>query len=55
MRKGLYRVAAAAGLESPLHFKREHVIYKDEKGKTWSLDEIYQSMIQPGGEGSMNA
>ncbi|ALX49627.1 FMN-binding glutamate synthase family protein [Lentibacillus amyloliquefaciens] len=55
MRKGLYRVAAAAGLESPLHFKREHVIYKDEKGKTWSLDDIYQSMIQPGGEGSMNA
>ncbi len=55
MRKGLFRVAAAAGLDSPIHFKREHVIYKDEKGKTWSLDDIYQSMIQPGGEGSMNA
>ncbi|TFJ91900.1 FMN-binding glutamate synthase family protein [Lentibacillus salicampi] len=55
MRKGLFRVAAAAGLESPLHFKREHVVYKDEKGKTWSLDDIYQSMIEPGGEGSMNA
>ncbi|RYG72340.1 FMN-binding glutamate synthase family protein [Lentibacillus lipolyticus] len=55
MRKGLFRVAAAAGLDSPVHFKREHVVYKDEKGKTWSLDDIYQSMIQPGGEGSMNA
>ncbi|TMN22188.1 FMN-binding glutamate synthase family protein [Lentibacillus cibarius] len=55
MRKGLFRVAAAAGLDSPVHFRREHVVYKDAKGKTWSLDEIYQSMIQPGGEGSMNA
>ncbi|GEL76961.1 FMN-binding glutamate synthase family protein [Tenuibacillus multivorans] len=33
MRKGLYRVAAASGLDSPTKFKREHVVYKDEKGQ----------------------
>ena len=48
MRKGLFRLAAAAGLDSPVHFKREHVVYKDEKGITWSLEDIYQSMIQTG-------
>jgi glutamate synthase domain-containing protein 2 len=47
MRKGLYRVAAAAGLDSPVHFNREHVVYKDEKGKVWSLEDIYQSIVQP--------
>ncbi|ENH97181.1 flavoenzyme [Gracilibacillus halophilus YIM-C55.5] len=33
MRKGLFRVAAAAGLESPLQLDRQHVVFKDEKGK----------------------
>jgi glutamate synthase domain-containing protein 2 len=46
MRKGLFRLAAAAGLESPVHFKCEHVVFKDEKGQVWSLEEIYQSMVQ---------
>lgn len=55
MRKGLFRIAAAAGLDSPVHFDREHVVYKDEKGKVWSLEDIYQSMIQEGGQGSLNA
>ncbi|WP_099159780.1 FMN-binding glutamate synthase family protein [Virgibacillus ndiopensis] len=55
MRKGLFRLAAAAGLDSPVQFKREHVVYKDEKGKTWSLDDIYQTMIEQGGKGSANA
>ncbi|MGY0692082.1 FMN-binding glutamate synthase family protein [Virgibacillus sp. FSP13] len=32
MRKGLFRIAAAAGLDSPVKFDREHVVYKDEKG-----------------------
>jgi glutamate synthase domain-containing protein 2 len=48
MRKGLFRIAAATGLDSPVHFKREHVVYKDEKGKAWSLEEIYQSMVHAG-------
>lgn len=48
MRKGLFRLAAAAGLDSPVYFNREHVVYKDEKGQVWSLDEIYQSMVHGG-------
>ncbi|MDC3413454.1 FMN-binding glutamate synthase family protein [Aquibacillus sp. 3ASR75-11] len=45
MRKGLFRIAAAAGLDSPVHFRGEHIVYKDNKGKTWSLEDIYQSMV----------
>src|SRR5699024_7290883 len=45
MRQGLFRLAAEAGLDSPVKFRREHVVYKDDKGKVWSLDDIYQSMI----------
>lgn len=45
MRKGLYRLAAAAGLESPAQFQSDHVVYKDERGRTWSLEEIYQSIV----------
>ncbi len=37
MRMGLYRVASAAGLESPLQFERKHVVYKDDKGKIQAL------------------
>lgn len=48
MREGLFRIAAAAGLDSPTHFKAEHVVYKDEKGKVWSLEEIYQSIVSNG-------
>ncbi|SFL60966.1 glutamate synthase (ferredoxin) [Gracilibacillus orientalis] len=47
MRKGLFRLAAAAGLDSPTKFTREHIIYRDDKGRTWSLEEIYQAMVQP--------
>ncbi|PIC58405.1 hypothetical protein CSV80_05235 [Sporosarcina sp. P12(2017)] len=38
MREGLFRVAAAAGLDSPTKFERHHVIYKDEQGKTHSIE-----------------
>ncbi|MGP4039592.1 FMN-binding glutamate synthase family protein [Gracilibacillus sp. D59] len=47
MRKGLYRLAAAAGIDSPTKFTRDHIVYRDEKGRTWSLDDIYQAMVQP--------
>lgn len=48
MRKGLFRLAAAAGLDSPVHFRSEHVVYKDKKGRVWSLEDIYQSLVQTG-------
>jgi len=46
MRKGLFRLAAAAGLDSPADFKPEHIVYKDEKDKVYSLAEIYQSIVK---------
>ncbi|ASN04050.1 FMN-binding glutamate synthase family protein [Virgibacillus necropolis] len=39
MRKGLFRIAASAGLDSPVHFSTEHIVYKDEKGKVSQLEE----------------
>ena len=47
MRKGLFRLAAASGLDTPTKFTRDHIVYRDEKGRTWSLDEIYQSIYKP--------
>ncbi|MCZ2260352.1 FMN-binding glutamate synthase family protein [Sporosarcina sp. G11-34] len=38
MREGLFRIAAAAGLDSPTKFERHHVVYKDERGRVTSLD-----------------
>src|SRR5699024_3246627 len=38
MRRGLFRLAAASGLNSPTHFTKEHIVYKDENGKTSTLD-----------------
>lgn len=46
MRQGLFRLAAAAGLDSPVHFQSEHVVYKDEKGKVWSLGDIYPTLTK---------
>ena len=46
MRQGLFRLAAAAGLESPVHFKPKHIVYKDDKGRVFSLEEIYQSIVK---------
>lgn len=40
LRKGLFRIAASAGLDSPVKFKEEHVVYKDDKGIVSELGEI---------------
>lgn len=45
MRQSLFRLAAAVGLESPVQFRAEHIVYKDEKGKVTSLEEIYRSLV----------
>ncbi|MBO8172380.1 MAG: FMN-binding glutamate synthase family protein [Bacillaceae bacterium] len=42
LRKGLYMLAAAAGLDSPVNFSTGHVIYKDGMGRSLSLEEIYE-------------
>jgi glutamate synthase domain-containing protein 2 len=41
MRFGLYTLAAASGLTSPRHFTREHIIYKNEYGRTLKLSELF--------------
>lgn len=40
LRKGLFRLSAAAGLESPTHFQPKHIMYKDDKGVVISLENI---------------
>lgn len=50
LRQGLFRVAAAAGVDSPVRLKPRHVIYKDEKGVVTSLEEIYRLMTAKVGD-----
>ncbi|AMQ04875.1 FMN-binding glutamate synthase family protein [Sporosarcina psychrophila] len=38
MREGLFRVAAAAGLDSPTKLERHHVVYKDERGRVFPVE-----------------
>lgn len=38
MREGLFRVAAAAGLDSPTKLDRHHVVYKDERGRVFPVE-----------------
>ncbi|WP_312755815.1 FMN-binding glutamate synthase family protein [Rummeliibacillus suwonensis] len=46
LRKGLFRIGAAAGIDSPVHFKPEHIMYKDDKGVVTSLETILQKIKQ---------
>lgn len=43
LREGMFNLAAAAGLDSPTKFEPKHVMYKDEKGRVQSLEEIYRT------------
>ncbi|WP_442962133.1 glutamate synthase-related protein [Pseudogracilibacillus sp. SE30717A] len=40
LRKGLFRVSAAAGLSSPVHFEPKHIMYKDDLGVVHPLEKI---------------
>ena len=44
LRKGLFRLGAAAGLDSPVHFKPEHIMFKDDRGVIISLDTILKDI-----------
>ncbi len=44
LRKGLFRVAAAAGIDSPVNLRPEHIVFKDPRGVVHSLDELYESI-----------
>lgn len=38
MREGLFRIASAAGLDSPTKLERHHIIYKDERGRVFPVE-----------------
>ncbi|WP_391116440.1 FMN-binding glutamate synthase family protein [Psychrobacillus sp. L3] len=38
MREGLFRIASAAGLDSPTKLDRQHVVYKDERGRVFTIE-----------------
>lgn len=38
MREGLFRIAAAAGLDSPTKLERHHIVYKDERGRVYPVE-----------------
>ncbi|MGG0657726.1 FMN-binding glutamate synthase family protein [Rummeliibacillus pycnus] len=40
MREGLFRVAAAAGLDSPTKFNSQHIVYKDDYGRVFSVENL---------------
>ncbi|WP_066299983.1 FMN-binding glutamate synthase family protein [Bacillus sp. FJAT-29937] len=44
LRKGLFRISAAAGIDSPIHFRPQHISYKDEKGVVTSLERILKEI-----------
>lgn len=41
LREGLFALAAACGLDSPRQFTREHVVFKNEYGRTVRLSELF--------------
>lgn len=42
MRKGLYNISAATGIDNPTQFSKEHIVFKDAYGRVTSLQEIVQ-------------
>lgn len=46
LREGLFRLTAAAGLNSPNEFTREHIVFKDEKGIVQSFEDIHRTMMK---------
>jgi glutamate synthase domain-containing protein 2 len=41
MRFGLYTLAAAAGIDSPRKFTRDHIVFKNERGQTVKLRQLF--------------
>ncbi|WP_077616747.1 FMN-binding glutamate synthase family protein [Caenibacillus caldisaponilyticus] len=44
LREGLFTIAAAAGLASPTEFNEKHVAYQDDKGRIYTLDQLYVTL-----------
>ena len=41
LRQGLFALAAACGIDSPRHFRREHIVYQNEYGRTVRLSDLF--------------
>ncbi|WP_085523678.1 FMN-binding glutamate synthase family protein [Tuberibacillus sp. Marseille-P3662] len=41
LRKGLFRLAASTGVDSPVKIRLQHIVYKDQEGVLHTLEEIY--------------
>ncbi|WP_309476951.1 glutamate synthase-related protein [Bacillus sp. ISL-34] len=44
LRKGLFRISAAVGWYSPIHFQPKHISYKADKGIVTSLEDIMKEV-----------
>ncbi|WP_397538771.1 FMN-binding glutamate synthase family protein [Rummeliibacillus pycnus] len=44
LRIGLFRISAAAGIDSPVHFQPKHIMFKDDKGVVIPLENILQDI-----------
>ncbi|BCJ87995.1 FMN-binding glutamate synthase family protein [Effusibacillus dendaii] len=49
MRQGLYALAAACGIDTPRKFSREHIVFKDDRGRTIRLSELFPLPNDSGG------
>jgi len=46
LREGLFTTAAAAGVSSPVELNASHVAYQDDKGRIYSLDQLFDHYLQ---------
>ena len=44
LRAGLFNVAAAAGVDTPVKIERKHLVYKDDQGRISSVDSMLQQI-----------
>lgn len=46
MREGLFNMAAAAGLESPVEITDKHIAFKDDKFRTYEIRDLYKDQFK---------
>jgi glutamate synthase domain-containing protein 2 len=45
LREGLFNLAAAAGIDSPIHFSQKHVVYRKEDGSTIDINKLIEKIV----------
>lgn len=45
LREGLFNLAAAAGINSPVRFSKEHVVYRKEDGSIVDIDKLIHQFV----------